>query len=62
MVCPKCKGKTLVIDTVKDIDYNEIYRKRRCQNCDYTFFTTEFEVRKTPQFREDWAKHHRHWG
>lgn len=62
MVCPKCNGKAKVIDTVQDTDNNEIYRKRKCQKCKHIIFTTEFEVRKTPQFKEDWAKYHRHWG
>lgn len=61
MVCPKCNGKVTVIDTVQDTDNNEIYRKRKCCNCEYIFYTTEFEVRKTPQFKEDWGKYHRHW-
>ena len=39
MTCPKCGSKTSVIDTA-DLDVI-IYRKRKCYECNHTFYTLE---------------------
>lgn len=56
MTCPDCCGKVTVADTVHITDTNEIYRKRKCLECGHVFYTTEFEVEKTEQFRNEWNK------
>jgi len=54
MICPKCKGKTRVVETrFYDIE-NEIYRRRKCIDCDNSFFTVEFEVEENEVLRELW--------
>ena len=59
MVCPKCGGKTTVIDNVFNPETNEHYRKRRCLDCNYLCFTMEFVVEYTRQFDKEWYGHHR---
>ena len=59
MICPKCKGKVTICDTVHVNDTNETYRKRKCLECDHRFFTVEFEVDDDEKFRELWYKHNR---
>jgi transcriptional regulator NrdR family protein len=41
MNCPMCDGKTTVIHCRKDQE--GVYRKRKCTECDYIFFTSECE-------------------
>lgn len=43
MTCPKCDGKTQVIDSRK-ISVDTIHRRRRCKACGYRFSTEEMEV------------------
>lgn len=40
MVCPKCGGKVLVIDTAGERN-NTVYRRRKCTVCGHSFFTKE---------------------
>ena len=39
MYCPKCKNKTLVIDSVAQNE--RVYRQRICGKCGYEFCTME---------------------
>lgn len=39
MECPKCNGKTKVIDSGKYI--GSVFRQRKCTECDYRFWTEE---------------------
>ena len=39
MVCPVCGGKSGVSYTCSD--YDEIYRRRKCKECNHIFYTTE---------------------
>lgn len=39
MECPKCGGKTRVIDSGKYI--GSVFRQRKCTECDYRFWTEE---------------------
>ena len=57
MVCPKCSGKVRVIDNVR-VD-NDIYRKRRCVDCNRVFFTAEFEVEYDGVFKYEWNSNYR---
>lgn len=41
MTCPIYGGITTVFDTHKD--YDAVYRRRKCKECGYYFFTTEVE-------------------
>lgn len=62
MRCPKCASeKTYVVDGAPNSETNEYYRRRRCAQCSHVFFTIEFDVEETEQFREDWKKSHRAW-
>ncbi|MGI9292379.1 MAG: hypothetical protein ACR2PS_00225 [Pseudomonadales bacterium] len=47
MQCPKCNGKTKVIDT-RHRQYNEIMRRRKCLICDHRITTWETS-KPTPQ-------------
>ncbi len=42
MTCPVCGGKTRVECNVSEPDC--VYRKRRCKECGYRFFTEETEI------------------
>lgn len=59
MTCPRCGGKVRVIDSVNDPDENEIYRKRKCEDCELVFYTSECEVRADTYFRSKWYRYHR---
>lgn len=54
MLCPKCLGKTRVINTYNNIKENETYRHRICANkkCGYKFYTVEFTVEENDNFNE----------
>ena len=41
MNCPVCAGKTKVHYCLRDCE--GVYRKRKCLECGYIFFTTEIE-------------------
>jgi transcriptional regulator NrdR family protein len=49
-----------VIDNSFNPETNEIYRKRRCKNCLYIFYTIESEVIPTAQFRNDFYNNSRY--
>ena len=59
MVCPRCNGKVLVIDTVNVSSENQIYRKRACTSCGHTFFTSESIAKQDIQFLDNWNQNHR---
>lgn len=42
MICPKCKGNCIVVET-RNSD-NSVMRRRRCTNCKITFHTQELLV------------------
>ncbi len=42
MTCPKCEGKSTVINTAVDVD--EVVRLRRCLSCNYRFYTAERDI------------------
>lgn len=52
MICPDCGGKIRVVDTLHSPN-NETYRRRKCTECDYAFYTIEYEVEETEMFLED---------
>lgn len=64
MTCPICGGKTKVDETVSNTE--EIYRRRECKECGYTFYTTEAEStsdgfyqtmrEKHPQYNRAWRR------
>ena len=59
MNCPRCGGKVGVIDSVHNTDENEIYRKRKCKDCELIFYTAEYEIRHDLSFRSEWYRFHR---
>jgi transcriptional regulator NrdR family protein len=60
MNCPKCNcSSCTTIDTVQNRTDNEVYRKRKCRDCGHIFYTSEFEVEYSDQFKKDWNKHYR---
>ena len=59
MVCPSCGGKVGVIDSVHNTDENEIYRKRKCKDCELIFYTTEFVICRDEKFIREWYRYHR---
>lgn len=46
MTCPKCGGKTKVINSRDAIDQDEEVRvrRRRCEECAHTYYTIEYEI------------------
>lgn len=59
MTCNICGGSLKVIDTV-NTPRNEIYRKKRCDNCGELIFTVEEEI-EYDYLRDEWNKYHRKW-
>lgn len=58
MKCPKCEGKTKVIDTVHGSS-NEVYRRRKCLECDHRFYTQESEAVNNAAFKSEYWECHR---
>lgn len=57
MICPKCKKvKVRVLCTITNFEDEEIYRKRRCLRCDYTFYSVEYEVVVNEAFLNKYAE------
>ena len=55
MQCPKCDGKTKVIDSRPYI--GGVYRKRKCTLCNYQFYTEEFPTEDVASVRSCMAHH-----
>lgn len=53
MKCPKCGGDVRIVDIVRAAD-NELWRKKKCEDCKRIFYTIEFEVEENQQFKEEW--------
>ena len=53
MTCPKCEGKTKVLEsrTVELL----VARKRECLECGYRFFTEETEVEDNTAMKYYWS-------
>lgn len=60
MTCPKCGGKLMVLDNVKNTDENEIYRRKVCNECGDVLFTVEYEVESNEEFKKTWNKYSRY--
>lgn len=58
MTCPQCNGKVYVIDSVNAPE-GDIYRKRKCRECGYLFYTVESEMEAMPSFVKKWSYYHR---
>lgn len=59
MSCPKCGGDAKVIDTVNNFEDDEVYRKRKCDDCGHIIYSVEIEVQMSKQFLDRWNEHHR---
>lgn len=59
MTCPKCGSKTAVTDCVDNHSDNEYYRRRKCKDCGYRFYTLEFEAELDENFKSAWYGNHR---
>ena len=55
MKCPKCGLKPAMQNQLTSSE-NETYRKYKCHECGRTFFTVEFEVDQTKEFKEMWDR------
>ena len=54
MVCPKCGGKTTVIDgTTTD---TKVFRRRKCKVCGELMYTTEINTGKTNEFSFEYCQ------
>lgn len=61
MICPDCGGTNVgVIDNSFNPETNEAYRHRKCKDCLYRFYTIEFEVEATTQFKNDFYNNSRY--
>jgi len=49
MECPKCRGKTDVINSRLNLDYNVVRRRRKCLKCGYRFTTYESSEFEKPK-------------
>lgn len=58
MFCPICYNKSKVLETRNNIEENEIYRRRICNNkeCGHKFYTAEFIVEETDDFKESFNR------
>ena len=54
MKCLKCGGKTMVRRTNQNEKDNEVYRKRKCLECGFKFYTIEYDVEYTGDFRKNY--------
>lgn len=41
MNCPVCGETTFVVRSIADCE--AVYRRRKCRECNYTFYSTEYE-------------------
>ena len=57
MNCPNCGGKVGVVYTANVRPNNEIYRRRKCNECGHFFYTAEFEVEPTTDFMKVWGRY-----
>lgn len=53
MFCPKCKAKTIVIDTHSEDDY--VVRRRMCKLCGHKFTTEEYEAVNDDLIHKHWS-------
>lgn len=61
MICPDCgSDNTGVIDYVFNPETNEHYRLRKCKECLYRFYSTEFIIEPNAQFMREWKTHNRY--
>ena len=58
MICTKCGGKIRVVDTYHS-NNNEIYRRRKCDDCGRGFYTVEFEVDDDERLKQELRSTHR---
>ena len=54
MICPKCEGKTRVVDS-RGVELNT-YRKRECKECGNIFITEETEIEDRTALRFFYAE------
>lgn len=60
MFCPKCDtGKTMVLDTRSEGELT--YRRRKCKECGYRFYTKEAETYDGDCMNEYHNYHHMKW-
>lgn len=59
MKCPKCGGKLYIEDNVNNEITGEIYRRRRCCECNDIIYTIEFEVEFDEMMAKTWGKFYR---
>ena len=59
MKCPACGGKVKILDTRQNDEDHETYRHRRCEECSYDYYTTEYEVEPTMDFMLTWQRFYR---
>lgn len=56
MVCPECKSVNITVMDTMPGDYNEVYRRRKCQDCKRLIYTVEFEFKDDSLFRALYSK------
>lgn len=56
IACPKCGEAARVIDSCRNIDDNEMYRKNACVACKHTFFSVEYEIEDDAAFKRKWKQ------
>ena len=59
MKCPKCNGKTGVLDGINVEAENERLRQRCCKVCGYKFWTTEIVLEETKELKHLRYENHR---
>lgn len=53
MDCPEC-GKKIGVTGTRTSPKNNVYRRRVCQYCNYSFFTVEQSIEDSPKLRRLW--------
>jgi transcriptional regulator NrdR family protein len=55
MKCPVCGADSRIIKNLANSD-NDTFRLRQCRECSNTFYTIEFVIEDTDQFKHEWNK------
>lgn len=56
MKCPICGSNSRIIKNLFNPEQNETYRLRHCTECNNAFFSVEFDIEDTDQFKEEWRQ------
>lgn len=57
MKCPNCyDGRLITNDTEYAHEGYDVFRRRKCNKCNYVTYTEEVEVSYDGEFRDEWRR------